>query len=76
MRVDFNVPLDAAGVITDDRRIRQALPSIQSVVHRGGRLILISHLGRPMGAGFERPLSLRPAAVRLPTRYMGDWLQV
>ena len=65
MRVDFNVPLDAGGQITDDRRIRLAVPSIRSVVDRGGRLILISHLGRPRGTGPEPALSLRPAAVRL-----------
>ena len=65
MRVDFNVPLDDGGAITDDGRIRQALPSIESVLRRGGRLILMSHLGRPKAAGVEPALSLRPAADRL-----------
>lgn len=64
MRVDFNVPLKD-GKITDDRRIRMALPSIESVLSRGGRLVLMSHLGRPAGTGFEPPLSLEPCAVRL-----------
>ena len=40
MRVDFNVPLDQSGAITDDRRVRMALPSIRSVTERGGRLVL------------------------------------
>lgn len=65
MRVDFNVPLDDALAITDDRRIRMALPSIRSVIDRGGRLILMSHLGRPKGEGFEQKFSLAPAATRL-----------
>ena len=49
MRVDFNVPLDERLNITNDRRIQMALPSIRSVTERGGRLVLISHLGRPKG---------------------------
>jgi phosphoglycerate kinase len=65
MRVDFNVPLDDDGKITDDRRIRMALPSIKSVIDRGGKLILISHLGRPKGEGYEPEFSLKPAADRL-----------
>lgn len=67
MRVDFNVPLDDGGRITDDRRIREALPSIQSVVNRGGKLILMSHLGRPEGKdpAADAKFSLRPAAERL-----------
>src|SRR6056300_625209 len=65
MRVDFNVPLDENQSITDDRRIRMALPSIKSVIDRGGRLILMSHLGRPSGEGFEQKFSLAPAATRL-----------
>jgi phosphoglycerate kinase len=65
MRVDFNVPQDDQGAITDDRRIRMALPSIQSVIDRGGRLVLMSHLGRPEGKGPEPEFTLRPAAERL-----------
>ena len=63
MRVDFNVPQEGAR-ITDDRRIAQALPTIKSVIERGGKLILVSHLGRPKG-GPEAKFSLRPAADRL-----------
>lgn len=64
MRVDFNVPLDEQGNITDDRRIQLALPTIRSVVDRGGRLILISHLGRPKGEP-DPKFSLEPVARRL-----------
>lgn len=64
MRVDFNVPLQD-GRITDDRRVRMAMESIRSVVDRGGRLILMSHLGRPKGAGYEAEFSLKPVAERL-----------
>ncbi|TWU24129.1 Phosphoglycerate kinase [Novipirellula galeiformis] len=65
MRVDFNVPLDENQTITDDRRIRMALPSIKSVIDRGGRVILMSHLGRPEGKGDDAKYSLAPAAKQL-----------
>jgi len=67
MRVDFNVPLNDAAPpeITDDRRIQQALPTIKSVIDRKGKLILMSHLGRPEGTGFDPADSLKPAADRL-----------
>ena len=65
VRVDFNVPLDEDLVITDDRRIKMALPTIQSVLGRGGKLILMSHLGRPKGDSNDSRFSLKPAAVRL-----------
>jgi phosphoglycerate kinase len=65
MRVDFNVPLDDRQQIADDLRIRMALPSIKSVLDRGGKLILMSHLGRPKGNGPEPKYSLKPAADRL-----------
>ena len=65
VRVDFNVPLDNAQHITDDRRIRMALPTIEKILAGGGRAILMSHLGRPKGEGVEPNLSLRPAAERL-----------
>jgi phosphoglycerate kinase len=65
IRVDFNVPLDDNQSITDDRRIKMALPSINSVLQRNGRLILMSHLGRPGGKGYEQEFSMAPVADRL-----------
>jgi phosphoglycerate kinase len=65
MRVDFNVPLDGDLNITDDLRIKATLPTINSVLERGGSLILMSHLGRPEAGQYEEKYSLKPAAVRL-----------
>ena len=65
VRVDFNVPQDDTGAITDDRRIRMALPTIRSIIDRGGKAVLMSHLGRPAGKGFEAEFSLAPVAKRL-----------
>ena len=64
VRVDFNVPQDESGAITDDRRIRMALPTIKSIIDRGGKAVLMSHLGRPKGA-VDQALSLAPVAARL-----------
>ncbi len=63
MRVDFNVPIQD-GVITDDKRIRAALPSIENLLERGGRVVLMSHLGRPKGKVVD-DLRLDPVARRL-----------
>lgn len=64
VRVDFNVPLDAEGNITDDKRIKGALPTIRYIIENGGKLILVSHLGRPK-EGFEAKYSMKPAAEHL-----------
>lgn len=71
MRTDFNVPMTPDGEVGDDFRIRMALPSIKSVLKRGGRLIIMSHLGRPSGEGPETHYSLKPIAKRL-SELLGD----
>jgi phosphoglycerate kinase len=63
VRVDFNVPLDEGGNITDDARIRAALPTLKELREKGGRLLLAAHLGRPKDR--EPQFSLKPAAERL-----------
>jgi len=80
IRVDFNVPQDEAGHITDDRRIRMALPTIRHVLDHGGSAILMSHLGRPEGKDRQADLkwTLKPVADRLaqllgrPVRFVPD----
>jgi phosphoglycerate kinase len=62
VRVDFNVPLRPSGEVLDDRRIRMALPTIASIVDRGGIAVCMSHLGRPAGTGPEVAFSMAPAA--------------
>lgn len=77
VRVDYNVPHDEAGHITDDRRIRATIPTIEYLLDRGGALVLASHMGRPKGA-YKKELSLENVAKRLsallnrPVRFAPD----
>jgi phosphoglycerate kinase len=68
VRVDFNVPIDADGVITDDKRILESLPTINAIISNGGKCILMSHLGRPKGEKNPK-YSLEPVA-----RYLSNVL--
>lgn len=63
MRVDFNVPFDASGAISDDTRIKATLPSIHYILDKGAKLILMSHLGKPKGK--DSKFSLAPIQKRL-----------
>ncbi|HYW06301.1 MAG TPA: phosphoglycerate kinase [Longimicrobium sp.] len=64
VRVDYNVPLDEAGAITDDSRIRATLPTLEALLGQGARVVLLAHFGRPKGKP-DAAMSLRPAAERL-----------
>jgi phosphoglycerate kinase len=77
VRVDFNVPINENGIIADDYRIRQALPTIEHLRGMGAKVVLISHMGRPTGPA-DAKYSLKPAAIclqgllHLPVNFVDD----
>ena len=71
VRADFNVPLDDSGNITDDTRIRAALPTIQDLTSKGAKVILASHFGRPKGKVVDS-MRLTPVAKRLSEKLSKD----
>lgn len=79
IRQDLNVPLDN-GAVANDARIRASLPTIEAALHQGGRVMLMSHLGRPTEGQYDASLSLQPVADRLSellgqtVRLEKDWL--
>lgn len=80
IRVDFNVPVDASGNITEDTRIRASLPGIEYCLNNNATLMLTSHFGRPTEGEHDEKLSLAPVAARLgellgrPVRLVKDWV--
>jgi phosphoglycerate kinase len=80
MRVDFNVPIEN-GVITDDTRVQASLPTLKYCLEQGAALVLMSHLGRPKGKGYEAEFSLKPVADHLaktlgrPVQFASDCLK-
>ena len=80
IRVDFNVPVDANGSITEDTRIRASLPGVEYCLNNNAALLLTSHFGRPTEGEYDAKLSLAPVATRLgellgrPVRLIKDWV--
>ncbi len=72
VRADFNVPTDDSNVITDDRRIQAALPTIRHILKHGGSVVAVSHFGRPSGNGHEPDQSLKPVFERLQQLLKGE----
>jgi phosphoglycerate kinase len=77
IRVDFNVPVDADGTITDDTRINAAVPTIKYLVDQGAKVVIASHLGRPKGKknpefSLEPVAKVLPEALGMPVQFMDD----